>query len=778
MKNKEDIEYANGGVNRFMKTAKYVEPTQGFKLDYNQLAAGVLAREDAYDKNAAILDELDQDYIQGITGAESDRAKEINSNISTRISEASDAFGGDLSLSGDHVRATKKYIKQTTGFDSEGALINSNLKGYKANLAYIDELKDYTEEQKDVMRIRALEEHNTKTDASKAGLSGKFSSYADHKAEDFVMVADTALAYAKEMSPTTFQSALREAGIMGKVSADGSGQYNVFRGGKSVKLTKEEIMRAVLPMMRDNEKVMAYLDYTAGNSTFMNNRADTKRGGNRHTENEELQAERQKTLLDLQSDTSKAGVKKLQEWLNENGIDVGIADGVSGKKTIQGALTAAKELSNVYSDEAEQNAYINDKLYSGVGSASGLKVRNDFYVQQQIKANTDYTASRLSAAKKLEANLAVAGIVGGEGTAMNIGDMYKNGKEIKKQLLAKSPEIGETLNSKLDLEIDPSDPNSVTEGLASYNSMTPLDIAEKICPKCIGEDGKVNMVKLNNSDDYQAMNSEMNAYQNQVQAADDIDMFFEKSEGNSNIDFNDLIVDQNLSYRVGAGAYSSFTPTYAKDMVGPMRVAIMSGVPRKDFIATLPDYQQGPWTSGMYASVERIYKKANPEGVDYKDILEEMPGVMWTGNKSLGDGNQTQDMLVSALTSFKSTTMGGKKVHLEDYENEIGFTRGEGEAIMITTPIGGSARFIVKGFIEDSKGDKVAHTYSFTNKETNAFINENLKETLKGNSSEQTKDTAGGIIFGLVPDNTYSEKAALNKLNKEVLILLDIKELN
>ena len=57
---------------------------------------------------------------------------------------AYDKYNGDLSKAGDAIRRAKKYIRKTTGNDSEGALINANYKAYQANVKELQELKGWS----------------------------------------------------------------------------------------------------------------------------------------------------------------------------------------------------------------------------------------------------------------------------------------------------------------------------------------------------------------------------------------------------------------------------------------------------------------------------------------------------------------------------------------------------------------------------------------------------------------------------------------------------------
>ena len=364
---KEEFAYG-GSTNRFMQPSQYYEPTQGFKLDYNQLAAGVLAREDAYDQNATQIDAMDQDYIQGITGIESDRAKEINSNISTMVNTIGDQYNGDLSKAGDAVRNAKKYIKQTTGFDSEGALINANLKAYIKNLKDIDKQKHWSEKEKIIAKNKALADHNALTTNNKAS-AGEFSSYSNFNLNDHANLQQIANEYMGTMEPSQIESlygltVATGPGGVPMTDVDGNPQY--YKSGSVTKtiLTPTQIAQAVGPAMMNDPRVMNYLESASQLNTFTQNLQDPDRFNRTNAEN---QLKSQELLL-LQQDTSVDGIKKLQDFL---GVDV---DGVIGTDTKAALDYAIKYYNNIVDEDTETADYYRSKIGTSANISGNLYI--------------------------------------------------------------------------------------------------------------------------------------------------------------------------------------------------------------------------------------------------------------------------------------------------------------------------------------------------------------------------------------------------------------------
>lgn len=434
-------------VNRFMKPIQGPRNQQYMELDYNQLAAGVLAREDAYDTNAAEIDILDQDYIQGITGVESDRAKEINSNIEGMVGSIGDQYNGDLSKSSDAIRRAKKYIRKTTGNDSEGALINANLKAYQANVKEIDKQENWSEEYKNLMRNKALQDHQGRTSASREE-SGNFSNYSDYEANAFVNVPEKALEYAKEMKPQEFQSAMNLAGIQGSVTQDGHGQYHIFSGGKSIRLTDEQIINAVTPMLTANPEVMAYENTKAELDIYRNNITNP----NRYEQAMQINTEFQNELELLQEGTTtKKGIVELQQWLNDKGSNITV-DGIIGEQTKTAIAGVASALSEDFNEDTEKQQIINNDLGVASNAAAGLKTRNDFYNKTMIKANADYKLAQKARQKKLDALEVSTGNVTADPTTNKYSETQETMRVYNEELKQKTSDINLNFKTKFKTE--------------------------------------------------------------------------------------------------------------------------------------------------------------------------------------------------------------------------------------------------------------------------------------------------------------------------------------
>lgn len=415
---KEEFAYG-GSTNRFMQPSQYYEPTKGFKLDYNQLAAGVLAREDAYDQNATQIDAMDQDYIQGITGIESDRAKEINSNISTMVNTIGDQYNGDLSKAGDAVRNAKKYIKQTTGFDSEGALINANLKAYNKDIKDIDKKKDWSLERKNQAKQDALVKHNKLTGESRT-TSGDFSTYSNRGMENYFDIQALTMEAVKNITPETYQKAWG-AKWTGRKDADGNYEFLQSGTQKTIKKTPQEILSLVPDVLQNNPQAMAYMKEDAYLGTV----------GIPQEYYDKLKLEQDLKKEKLSEVQNMGSTKDLQQLLIDEGyLAKGQDDGDQGPITDKALLAYTSTLNKTFDQEWAQNEYMNGKV-AGLGN-QGVKQ----YAQNDVINTINYTqgiayANGIKAAKEKVLNT----VNGFAESKTNKEYTYKELEEAKKAAL-------------------------------------------------------------------------------------------------------------------------------------------------------------------------------------------------------------------------------------------------------------------------------------------------------------------------------------------------------
>lgn len=746
-------------VNRFMKPITGPRGQEYFELDYNQLAAGVLAREDAYDKNAAILDVLDQDYIQGITGEESDEAKRINSAIGDKITYASEAFGGDLSKSGDYIRDTKKYIKQATGVDSEGALINSNLKAFNKNVKKLQKMKGWSKDQAEGFVAKTLNEHQTKSSLSKTG-TGEFAVYQEAMPNEWQDLHKQALDLADSMPIDKWE---KDFGLTptGKMVGGERQFFNHTTKSYEVR-TSEELARKIMPVLINDPKNAAYLDSASGLSQWQMDMNDKAINADRvATSQGELEVKRAAfDILKVAAQTGdKDAIKELQAYLGFPPTTPGL--GKLGPKTEQAIKNLDAQLEDDYTKENELKNIRDHIARKAVDPASEFYEVNNSSLTSSFVSNKLFEMNEAGNRKKLEAALANSGIGGVKPLAADIGEAYKTQVELTEGLKDMSPQAGKILNaSKLGFKIDVSDPNAVKSAIAFYNSLTPEAIWDKL-----KLEGDYDIDKLNANPEYQDLNYELTDYQNALKAKKSIDSYFKKNKGNLGNGVVDSIFKKEESSPGSNREISSGDPGSPIDptnMRNAIETAVYSGVDRGSFLSTLPtntirERQELAWAGAKFDKLSSAFNKANPD-FKYSDVLEELPVAWFTGDKSEGGGAALQNALDNILKTTQSSPMGGKSQSLEAYNLSIGFTRGEGENFGITYSDDGKATFISKGFIGKGK-DKVPHSYAFTNAQTNEFLMDHIPSTIEGESDEQTKATMSGVYFGLVDNDFNTEKA-------------------
>jgi hypothetical protein len=488
---KEEFAYG-GSTNRFMQPSQYYEPTQGFKLDYNQLAAGVLAREDAYDQNATQIDAMDQDYIQGITGIESDKAKEINSNISTMVNTIGDQYNGDLSKAGDAVRNAKKYIKKTTGFDSEGALINANLKAYNKDIKDIDKKKDWPLKRKNQAKQDALAKHNELTGESRT-TSGGFSTYINRGIENYFDIQALTMEAVKNITPETYQKAWG-AKWTGKKDADGNYEFLESGTQKTVKKTPAEILSLVPDVLQNNPQAMAYMkeDAYLGTMEIPQEYYD------------ELKLEQDLKKEKLSEVQNMGSTKELQQLLIDEGyLAEGQADGNQGPITNKALLNYTGTLNKTFDQEWAQNEYMNGKV-AGLGN-QGVKQ----YAQNDVINTINYTqgiayADGIKAAKEKVLNT----INGFAESKTNKEYTYKELEEAKKSALL----LYSDSKTKFETATGISYPNDQSALAAAHKLVNTSDenlLAQygNLCPECSVAQLKRNPAFLQQVDAANALTS-------------------------------------------------------------------------------------------------------------------------------------------------------------------------------------------------------------------------------------------------------------------------------
>ncbi len=405
-----DIEYANGGgVNRFMKTAEYFEPTQGFKLDYNQLAAGVLAREDAYDTNAAEIDKLDTSYFKGISGAEDDEARRLNGQMEEIVSTLGDEYDGDLSKAGDAIRNAKKWQRSVTKEGSEGALINANYKAYQANVKELQELKGWSRDKAEAWVSKAQSDHNNTTNSSKEE-NGKFATYQRAMPNEWQDLHKQSLELAKSMPVDKLTQMMGvDYGAGEKLP---SGEYRFFNTTKGSWETRssEEIASKLMPVIMKDPKNAAYLDSAAGLTQWQMNQSNS----NRFTEkNLEIQSNRDE-FSRLRENALKGGIeekKELQKFLGLKGKDV---DGVIGVNTNKLITKTEGQLKDDYTKEIEYEGLRKQIASNAVNPAADFFEINNEAITTTSKNNPEYTAELSSAKEKVREVNTVSGFSSSE----------------------------------------------------------------------------------------------------------------------------------------------------------------------------------------------------------------------------------------------------------------------------------------------------------------------------------------------------------------------------
>lgn len=397
------------GVNRFMKTAGYYEPTQGFKLDYNQLAAGVLAREDAYDTNAAEIDTLDQTYFKGIDGIENERAKELNNQMEALVGTIGDKYNGDLSKAGDAIRRAKQWQRSVSKEGSEGALINANYKAYQANVKELQELKGWSKDQAEAFVNKAHSTHNVNTAKNKED-KGSFSNYQRVMPNEWQDLHKQSLDLANSMPVDKLTQ------MMGVNYGAGeklpSGEYRFFNTTKGSweTRTSEEIAAKLMPVIMKDPKNAAYLDSVAGLTQWQMDQSNSNRLVEK---NLEIQANRDE-FSRLRENALKGGIeekKELQKFLGLKGKDV---DGVIGVNTNKLITKTEEQLKDDYTKEIEYEDLRKQIASNAVNPAADFYEISNEDITTTSKNNPEYTAELSAAREKVREVNTVSGFSSSE----------------------------------------------------------------------------------------------------------------------------------------------------------------------------------------------------------------------------------------------------------------------------------------------------------------------------------------------------------------------------
>jgi hypothetical protein len=782
-----------------MATNRFMQPIQGprnqefFKLDYDQLATGVLAREDAYEQNAAEIDALDQDYIKGIEGMESDRAKEINANIEGMVSTIGDKYNGDLSKSGDAIRNAKKYIKKTTGFDSEGALINANLKSYQANIKAIDGYEKYSVEEKNLMKMKALADHQASTQDNHAS-EGNFANYNDYQANAFQNIPDIALTYAKEVAPEVLEQDLGAQGGSGSWTADGGYQFIDFKSQKLITLTSAQIAQRVMPMLSNNPEIKSYLETTSGLNTFKQNLVNAGRFDQQNALADQLQAE----LVALQQDTSEKGITKMQQWLSDNGMNVDI-DGELGTQTAQAVTTASEELSYERNAQTEKQDFINDQLGSAANAVGKLKQRNDLHEYISRKVNSDYTASRKAQKQKSDAAKILSGITQVGNNSSDVPNLYAAAGDIKKNI--ESSEAIPLLNAMFpDANVQipyaqPSTLESLEGKLIQWSSQSLPDLQKRYdCEEC-------TQAQINGIVDYQDENKlieqTFNDYYNYKALEESTTRQFET------IDFDSAFTKGQSTFAqlVNPGGSVVKSIMYTKEM----RNRVLEDILRKngskqDYLDALYSARQAETGNGgrkntinmIFPDSQLVNALESEFNATKKDILEQDSEIFttdfvskeiayhYTGTDAQGGGNFKNDQTTEQINIYKIETDAGETVGLKKYlaENLYELPAANNKVWATNaTKYPGKARYSNVVFAYENESDFNAgnqkngkwKTIAINQKESYDNMSNNVHETLMyGQQGQNTADDIEAVHLINFRNKTKGAKSetAKNTLQK------------
>jgi hypothetical protein len=731
---KEEFAYG-GSTNRFMQPSQYYEPTQGFKLDYNQLAAGVLAREDAYDQNAAQIDAMDQDYIQGITGIESDKAKEINSNISTMVNTIGDQYNGDLSKAGDAVRNAKKYIKQTTGFDSEGALINANLKAYNKDIKDIDKKKDWSLERKNQAKQDALTKHNKLTGESRTN-SGNFSTYSNRGMEAYFDIQALTMEAVKNITPETYQKAWG-AKWTGKKDADGNYEFLESGTQKTIKKTPQEILSLVPDVLQNNPQAMAYMKEDAYLGTM----------GIPQEYYDELELEQDLKKEKLSEVQNMGSTKELQQLLIDEGyLAEGQADGNQGPITNKALLNYTDTLNKTFDQEWAQNEYMNSKV-AGLGN-QGVKQ----YAQNDVINTINYTqgiayADGIKAAKeKADAAKIAIGIAEVKAKTINGAELIENIQNLEAGVKQQKGAVSSLLESMGFPR------HNLTKSIREYENMPWKERGAMFCPTCASEE------ELNGNLDYQNANKLLTSYKYQANQLNRLNEYIVESVDFDNFDFDYEFDNTGVNITFFDDALLKKTA----------RSYLAAGLSDEEFADKMMESKpNNEWNNVKAKSVgreqllfafdalKRKLKEAQPDYLN-TDVLAQERGMVFTGNAQLDSQGNSIDKVITDYLSFTLLKDDGSTSSIGKIKSENDFVLDVTKPFKSVKPVNGVPRWVVYGTI--GTGDnKEATSFGVSSEEAAEYMKEQYMYAIKSTSNaKKEKETAANFLFGL--SNTNYDK--------------------
>lgn len=383
-------------ANRYSNFQSYTQDRTGWSPDWDAVDQLLGQQQQLYDVGMSFQDM----EIQGHS-KDQKRIQEIYQNREDTADHIADVYAkkgihaGNKMLN-EYARTIQKQYRDPS---SEIYMIQSNLAKKQAAFKEIDD-SDIPQDYKTIRKAH-LEQGFTGTHTGEVDDYGKpiFNSYGSADVPEYVDIPKMAMDFAKD-HPTHKDAwdNITWVDESGKgVNDPRMGHYIVEKSGKTEKLSAEELMREIAPLIKADQKAQAWLNFQTEMDLF----AQGKNPGTMFIANRKNQLEAMQKLERLNS----LDGKELQRQINEDfGYDVIKVDGDVGKNTKR----ARKLLQDQYQEEIEYNPtwgeyktdYKNSLLGQSVrGAAEFYEVDNLLEMNTSIKADAyrlqDYKDSKV-----------------------------------------------------------------------------------------------------------------------------------------------------------------------------------------------------------------------------------------------------------------------------------------------------------------------------------------------------------------------------------------------